>query len=399
MPGIGYPEMEFERRAERRPPFQHHPETARMSFQKKWLCLAAFVALALEARAQTTFPFTIDQPNSSFVWNGTSTLGPIVGNPSNMFQLLGTQNVDLTFQPGTQPFASGALVAGGVIATNGALHGRITGAFGITLATIDITGLTMEATAPTFVVGPGGTYSASVTLTALSGTLAVTPLVGTPSSSPLAGSSSAPTPVNGTITLVGSKYHMVAPVNSVFAFTDPTSGTSGSITLIGTITSDHTFMQTFCVGDGTGTACPCANNSPVGQGRGCLHSGAAGARLVASGVPSLTGDTLVLTGSSQLAGTLGLYFQGTAQAAAGNGIAFGDGLLCLGGTITRLGVKAAATGTSSYPAALDPTVSVQGLVAAAPAIRTYQLWYRDAAAFCTASTYNLTNGVQVQWMP
>jgi hypothetical protein len=35
----------------------------------------------------------------------------------------------------------------------------------------------------------------------------------------------------------------------------------------------------------------------------------------------------------------------------------------------------------------------------APGVRTYQAWYRNAAAFCTASTFNLTNGVQLTWGP
>jgi hypothetical protein len=29
--------------------------------------------------------------------------------------------------------------------------------------------------------------------------------------------------------------------------------------------------------------------------------------------------------------------------------------------------------------------------------RTYQCWYRNAAAFCTPSTFNLTNGVLITW--
>jgi hypothetical protein len=31
--------------------------------------------------------------------------------------------------------------------------------------------------------------------------------------------------------------------------------------------------------------------------------------------------------------------------------------------------------------------------------RTYQVWYRNAAAFCTASTFNLTNGWRTTWGP
>lgn len=42
---------------------------------------------------------------------------------------------------------------------------------------------------------------------------------------------------------------------------------------------------------------------------------------------------------------------------------------------------------------------MRGMVPAAGAVRYYQGWYRNAAAFCTASTFNLTNGLRVQWIP
>jgi hypothetical protein len=35
---------------------------------------------------------------------------------------------------------------------------------------------------------------------------------------------------------------------------------------------------------------------------------------------------------------------------------------------------------------------------AAPGIRTYQVWYRSSVPFCTPSTFNLTNGIQVDWL-
>jgi hypothetical protein len=30
-------------------------------------------------------------------------------------------------------------------------------------------------------------------------------------------------------------------------------------------------------------------------------------------------------------------------------------------------------------------------------VRMYQVWYRNAAAFCTSSTFNLSNGYRVVW--
>jgi len=103
----------------------------------------------------------------------------------------------------------------------------------------------------------------------------------------------------------------------------------------------------------------------------------------------------VLEGS-QMPNGPALYFQGTQQLAGGLGATFGDGLRCATGTITRLGTVQNAGGASSYPGALDPSVSVRGGCAAGD-VRTYQVWYRNAAAFCTPSTFNLSNGLEITW--
>ena len=77
---------------------------------------------------------------------------------------------------------------------------------------------------------------------------------------------------------------------------------------------------------------------------------------------------------------------------------YGDGLLCVTGAIRRLGAKPNVAGSSSYPASGDPSVSVRGGITA-PGTFHYQAWYRNAAAYCTASTFNLTNGLTVVWTP
>jgi hypothetical protein len=153
---------------------------------------------------------------------------------------------------------------------------------------------------------------------------------------------------------------------------------------------------TFCSGDGTGTACPCGN---VGApGNGCASSvSVGGAHLGGTGVPSIASDSFVLSGSS-MPNSSALYFQGTSQAGGGLGAVFGDGLRCASGTIIRLGTKTNAGGGSSYPSGTDVPISVRGSNVAG-AVRTYQCWYRNAAAFCTASTFNLTNGVSTTWQP
>ncbi|MCY2958636.1 MAG: hypothetical protein NTY35_00565 [Planctomycetota bacterium] len=153
----------------------------------------------------------------------------------------------------------------------------------------------------------------------------------------------------------------------------------------------------FCFGDGSGTACPCGNASLPADQVGCLSSLGTGGRLRASGNSSLSSDTIVLAGS-QMPNSSALYFQGTSQQSGGLGAALGDGLRCAGGSVVRLGTKPNQTGTSQYPVGADLPVSTKGLVTA-PGSRTYQVWYRNAAAFCTSSTFNLSNGVQLTWTP
>jgi hypothetical protein len=48
---------------------------------------------------------------------------------------------------------------------------------------------------------------------------------------------------------------------------------------------------------------------------------------------------------------------------------------------------------------LDTKISVRGAVPTTGAARYYQVWYRNAAVFCSASTFNLTNGLTVVWTP
>ncbi len=150
----------------------------------------------------------------------------------------------------------------------------------------------------------------------------------------------------------------------------------------------------YCFGDGSGTPCPCGNAGA--SGNGCANSVvSAGANIGTSGTALLSADTLTLLGTN-MPNSSALYFQGTAQQSGGLGVAFGDGLRCAGGSVIRLGTKFNSAGASQYPDAGDLSVSVRGLVTA-PGSRAYQVWYRNAAAFCTTSTFNLSNGVSVTW--
>ena len=146
------------------------------------------------------------------------------------------------------------------------------------------------------------------------------------------------------------------------------------------------------VGDGSGAACPCGNAGAAGHG--CASSvDPSGARLSASGTASVAADTLVLAASG-MPNSSCLYFQGTSASQ----VPFGDGIRCAGGSVVRLGTRANAGGASQYPGPGQEPVSVRGAVAPGDA-RVYQAWYRNAAAFCTASTFNLSNAYALTWAP
>jgi hypothetical protein len=155
---------------------------------------------------------------------------------------------------------------------------------------------------------------------------------------------------------------------------------------------------TFCYGDGSGTGCPCNNSSIVGENEGCLHSDGTGGRLVAYGNASLSSDTLVLHYLRGPDTAPVLFFQGTSQVLGGSGAPFGDGLRCVAGSVVRLGTRTPCGGQMAMPEPLEPPISSLSTFAG-PGARYYQAWLRNAATFCTGDTFNLTNGVQVQWVP
>jgi len=166
-----------------------------------------------------------------------------------------------------------------------------------------------------------------------------------------------------------------------------------------TVTTLSETSIAFCAGDGTATACPCGNGGDAG--RGCGNSVTTqGAHLGVHGVADVSNDSLLLAASSMPAGAIVLFIQGTAQQNAGNGIAFGDGLLCVGGAVVRLGIATASSGAASFGASAGTgPVSILGGIDVGGGAYSYQAWYRDAASFCTASTFNLTNGVSLTWIP
>lgn len=153
-------------------------------------------------------------------------------------------------------------------------------------------------------------------------------------------------------------------------------------------------VEATCFGDGTGSACPCANYGT--SGRGCANSVTTGAFLFQQGSPWMHADNVSLTAFGLPPTAVCLYFQGTGI--GNSGTTFGDGLRCISGTVIRIGTKTASAGVAIYPEAGDAPISVKGLLPADGGYRGYQAWYRNAAVFCTSSTFNMTSGMRMIWV-
>ena len=161
-------------------------------------------------------------------------------------------------------------------------------------------------------------------------------------------------------------------------------------------------MSPYCFG--TFEECPCGN-AGIGVA-GCENSaGTGGALLRATGWPSVGNDTvtLVVSGLNPNANPTGLFFQGTLRQNNGFGTVLNDGLLCAAGTIVRLKGKTSINGASVYgfnSSDNDAPISVRGQVPLGGGTRTYQFWYRNQPAmFCPPAQFNMSNGVEIVWVP
>ncbi len=144
----------------------------------------------------------------------------------------------------------------------------------------------------------------------------------------------------------------------------------------------------------TAAFAPCGNDSAL---TGCKNSTGVGGSLDGAGTTSLTTDDLTMDAAGLPPNTSTLLFAGPNQTQA----AFGDGLRCIAGPTYRLGVHTAtALGTTTYgPGLAGNLCSSFSQCLVAGGTFNFQIWYRNAAPFCTPSTFNLTNGVSVTYTP
>lgn len=162
----------------------------------------------------------------------------------------------------------------------------------------------------------------------------------------------------------------------------------------GSCTPVDPLPMAFCFGDGSGSACPCGNTGV--SGRGCANSnGSTGCLLTFSGSTSLASDDFGLTANESIGSAPGLFFEGTTQVSGGNGVTFGDGLRCAGGSVTRLEVVIAG-----FLGDANTAQSVTAGRGINPGeTRYYQWWYRDSAPLPCGAPFNLSNALEVTWTP
>jgi len=197
--------------------------------------------------------------------------------------------------------------------------------------------------------------------------------------------------------------------NAVDSYSVPSFGTAHTVSGMG---GDATVMAivplaftSLCdPGAGGVIPCPCAN-APVNSGRGCNNSAATGgANLSGGGVAHLAADTLFFTTAGEKPTATSILMQGTASPA--NGVVYGQGVRCVGGSLKRLFVKAAVGGSILAPnfAGGDPSVSARsaakGDTILAGQNRWYLVYYRDPTVLggCpSSSTFNATQTGLVTW--
>ncbi len=167
-----------------------------------------------------------------------------------------------------------------------------------------------------------------------------------------------------------------------------------------TLTTLNATGHPFCLGDNvSATVCPCGNSVPVGTRSGCRNTTGAGAKLEAAGFADVSNDSARLLVSGLTPGAPILFFQGDAKQSSGYGLSFGDGVRCVSGTVIRLGTKFATNGTTMFPNTGDPLLHIAGAIPPAGGVALYQGWYRNSSSFCLPATFNLTNGLEVAWLP
>ena len=124
---------------------------------------------------------------------------------------------------------------------------------------------------------------------------------------------------------------------------------------------------------------PCGNYGQPGQG--CANSTGLGSSLTASGT---SGNITLHADNLPLGQTIGLFFKGNNVIGP---LPFGDGLRCVGGEVSRIGVVITNTGRADLHLQSN-------LPPGEPTAGYYQFWYRDSSGPCLTG-FNLSSAISL----
>jgi len=148
----------------------------------------------------------------------------------------------------------------------------------------------------------------------------------------------------------------------------------------------------FCAGDSP--LCPCGNSGTAESGCANSLGIGIGAQLLGFETDGIANDDLLLAFLQLPPNVPVLLYSGTSAVAGGVGTPFGDGLRCVGGSVTRLGVQFTnGAGTTTF----GPGYAAQ-LGVSVGETRYFQGWYRNIAGPC-GQRFNLSNGLQITFTP
>ncbi|MFT7668071.1 MAG: hypothetical protein ACI8X5_000758 [Planctomycetota bacterium] len=181
---------------------------------------------------------------------------------------------------------------------------------------------------------------------------------------------------------------------SEFVLGDKLADSGGQDSGLARSYSSHNLLGVpYCFGSSLAT-CPCGNTG--GPTTGCRNSSLAGGLLDIAGSASVSADDLALLALQLLPGKAALALVGSESVNGGNGSPFGDGLRCAGGVVQGLGVRIpGASGSATWGPGLSGQVNWDSGDA-----RFFQVLYRDSQVGGPCGLgFNLTNGVQVSFLP
>lgn len=342
----------------------------------------ASISLSAVSLAQQDFPLDVQSGASNLTWTANTSVGAVVGVPDDKFQATGT--LDMEFQSLVSPLDVGRITGSDLGTLPVDLVGEIPNPipFLPPLAVMEVKGMRVSLDSPTFSVDGSGNFVAVITATALAGTLDVTPFGSGTTSQALAGFASAPTPIAGVLSVSGGDLTVTANLALQFAFSDPSSGVSGTFDLNGPVVSQW--------------SCPVPSTYCTGKvnSQGCTPQiGATGMASASSAAPFDVTTTMLLNNKP------GIFFYGYAPTA----IPFQGGFLCVAPPTRRT----AASNTAGNPPPNDCsgalTIDFNGIIQGggdpgleAGASVFTQAWSRDPQS---PSTTSLSNGLQFTICP